>query len=236
MKKNNLKGLIIAIFIILLWGVSLILLLKSDITISQPVLIVPGILWQTFLYTGSFITAHDAMHGTVLFGNRRINMWVGTIAVWLYALFSYKKLRQKHFMHHRSPASVDDPDYHDGHHKGFFFWYIHFMKNYITIWQLVGMAIIFNVLKYALDITTLNLILFWVTPAILSTLQLFYFGTYLPHQEPETGYDNHHRARSNDYKVLWSFVTCYHFGFHWEHHEFPNTPWWRLPARRKKAN
>ncbi|MBD3338449.1 MAG: beta-carotene ketolase, partial [Candidatus Lokiarchaeota archaeon] len=23
-----------------------------------------------------------------------------------------------------------------------------------------------------------------------------------------------------------------HFGYHWEHHEYPNIPWWRLPAVR----
>ena len=41
---------------------------------------------------------------------------------------------------------------------------------------MVGMAIVFQILEYVLGIPTLNLILFWVSPALLSTLQLFYFG------------------------------------------------------------
>ena len=102
-------------------------------------------------------------------------------------------------------------------------------KEYLSWRQMVGMAIVFQILEYVLGIPTLNLILFWVSPALLSTLQLFYFGTYLPHRRPEDGYDNPHRARSNAYSTFWSFITCYHFGYHWEHHEYPSVPWWHLP-------
>lgn len=28
-----------------------------------------------------------------------------------------------------------------------------------------------------------------------------------------------------------SFLTCYYFGYHLEHHLYPNVPWWRLPER-----
>ena len=229
------KGLFIAVAIFILWITSLVFLLGSEIVFQRPVLIVPAVLWQTFLYTGLFITAHDAMHSSIVQGNLRINDMAGTIAVAVYALFSFKNLRTKHYRHHRAPASETDPDYHDGRHKSFFLWYVHFMKNYITLRQLIGMAILFNVLKYGFAIPTLNLILFWVLPALLSTLQLFYFGTYLPHREPEGGYDNRHRARSNDFGLFWSFVSCYHFGYHLEHHEHPATPWWRLPAVRRSA-
>ncbi|MDT8325299.1 MAG: fatty acid desaturase, partial [Bacteroidota bacterium] len=40
--------------------------------------------------------------------------------------------------------------------------------------------------------------------------------------------------RSNDYGVLFSFLTCYHFGYHEEHHTRPGVPWWRLPAARRE--
>lgn len=28
---------------------------------------------------------------------------------------------------------------------------------------------------------------------------------------------------------LLSFLTCYHFDYHWEHHRWPYAPWWQLP-------
>ncbi len=232
MKSTN-KGLFIAFTIIGLWVVSLSVLLTLDLANVNGALITVGILCQTFLYTGLFITAHDAMHGTVCPDYLRINHILGTIAVRLYALFSYRKLQEKHWEHHRTPASDTDPDFHDGHHSGFFEWYMHFMKTYLTWKQLLGMAIVFQIMEYVVSISSLNLILFWVLPALLSTLQLFYFGTYLPHRMPAGGYDNPHRARSNAYSTIFSFITCYHFGYHWEHHEHPHVPWWHLPTIHK---
>ena len=232
MQTTN-KGLFIAITIISVWGLSLLLLLTFDVARPNIVLISVGILYQTFLYTGLFITAHDAMHGSVCPTHPRINKAIGAIAVRLYALFSYRKLLVKHSAHHRTPASAADPDFHDGEHSGFLAWYLRFMREYLSWWQIIGMAVVFQIMEYVLMVPTINLILFWVSPALLSTLQLFYFGTYLPHRLPEGGYDNPHRARSNAYSILWSFITCYHFGYHWEHHEYPYLPWWRLPTIRK---
>lgn len=232
MKTTN-KGLFIALTIIGLWGLSLLLLLTLDIARPNIALIIVGVLCQTFLYTGLFITAHDAMHGSVCPTYRQINNAMGTIAVKLYALFSYHKLLEKHWTHHRTPASDTDPDFHDGEHSGFLVWYLRFMKEYLSWWQIISMAIVFQIMEYVLMVPTINLILFWVSPALLSTLQLFYFGTYLPHRLPKDGYNNPHRARSNAYSTLWSFITCYHFGYHWEHHEYPYLPWWYLPKIRK---
>ena len=235
MKSTN-KGLFIAITIIGVWGLSLFLLLSFDVAHINITLIPVGILCQTFLYTGLFITAHDAMHGSVCPTHPQINNAIGTIAVRLYALFSYRKLLEKHSAHHRTPASAVDPDFHDGEHSGFLAWYFRFMKEYLSWWQIIGMAIVFQIMEYVLMVPTINLMLFWVSPALLSTLQLFYFGTYLPHRLPEGGYDNPHRAQSNAYSTLWSFITCYHFGYHWEHHEYPYLPWWQLPTIRKARN
>ena len=232
MKSTN-KGLFIALTIIGLWGLSLSILLTLDVAHTNVALIPVAILCQTFLYTGLFITAHDAMHGTVCQTHPRINNTIGTIAVRLYALFSYRKLQEKHWEHHRTPASDADPDFHDGQHSGFLAWYLHFMMTYLSWKQLIGMAIIFQVMEYVLAIPTLNLTLFWVSPALLSTVQLFYFGTYLPHRMPASGYNNLHRAQSNAYSSFYSFITCYHFGYHWEHHEYPYIPWWQLPTIRE---
>lgn len=196
------KGLFIAVTIIGLWGLSLALLFTLDVVLINTVLIPIGILYQTFLYTGLFITAHDAMHGSVCPTYPRVNNIIGAIAVGLYALFSYRKLLEKHSEHHQTPASDMDPDFHDGQHTGFLAWYFHFMREYLSWQQIIGMAIVFQIMEYVLGILSFKLILFWVAPALLSTLQLFYFGTYLPHRLPKDGYDNSHCAQSNAYSTF----------------------------------
>jgi len=234
MQKQSSQGVFIGITIILLWTASLYLFLSTALASLPLYSTIPAILVQTFLYTGLFITAHDAMHGLVAPKNKRLNNFFGMLCVILYALFSFKQLRSEHRKHHAYPGSDDDPDFHDGEHRGFRAWYFHFLKTYVTWQQIAGMAIAFNIMLHVFKIPQINLILFWVTPALLSTLQLFYFGTYLPHREPAGGYDNSHRARSNEFSVFWSFITCYHFGYHWEHHEFPYVPWWKLPTVRRQ--
>ena len=233
-KRANRKGASAALLIIGGWLASLALLLSSEVTVE-------GLWWvplamgiQTFLYTGLFITAHDSMHGTVTPDYRLYNDVVGKVAVALYALFSFRKLRTLHWEHHRHPAREGDPDYHDGEDDRFWPWYLRFMKGYLSVGQLIGMALVFNVLQHLVGVAVVNLVLFWVMPALLSTLQLFYFGTYLPHRQPPGGYDNEHRAKTNDFHPLISFLTCYHFGYHWEHHERPDLPWWALPRFRRR--
>jgi beta-carotene ketolase (CrtW type) len=85
------------------------------------------------------------------------------------------------------------------------------------------MAGAFNVLQIWVDQT--NLLLFWVLPSLLSTLQLFYFGTWLPHRGE---HDNPHHSRTLKKNHLLAFLTCYFFGYHFEHHQAPGMPWWRL--------
>jgi len=36
------------------------------------------------------------------------------------------------------------------------------------------------------------------------------------------------RARSLDVHPALSFLACYHFGYHFEHHARPDLPWWTL--------
>lgn len=227
-------GVLIGIAIILLWTASLFLLLSTELARFPFYGVIPAILIQTFLYTGLFITAHDGMHGLIAPRSKSANNFWGTLCVFLYALFSFNQLRREHHRHHAHPGSADDPDFHDGEHRGFWAWYFHFLKTYVTWPQIAGMALAFNILLHLFNVPQINLLLFWVVPALLSTLQLFYFGTYLPHREPAGGYDNPHRARSNAFSVFWSFITCYHFGYHWEHHEFPHVPWWKLPSVRRQ--
>ncbi len=237
---ESLVGLGVAGAVLGLWLSSFVALTSIDVSknISLFSLAWVGlaILARTFLQTGLFIVAHDAMHRAVYPANRRWNDGVGTLALGLYALLSYRRLLEQHWQHHRQPGRVGDPDFHDGQHPRFWAWYIHFMQRYLDKRQVGilfgGMGVLFYTFVWPLHLPMLSVMLFWVLPMLFSSLQLFYFGTYLPHREPSTGYDNAHHASSSGYPVWWSFLTCYHFGYHWEHHEYPHLPWYALPSVR----
>ncbi len=231
---NSFSGIIIAGIVMLLWLSSLILLLSINISQIPLVFLLLAVLCRAFLHTGLFITAHDAMHGVVFPQNRQVNNLIGSLATRLYALLPYKILLEKHRLHHRYPASDKDPDFCGQGRTNPLIWYIQFMKGYLEGQQtrvlVIGMAIIFSLLKWGLNIPISNLLLFWVLPLLLSSLQLFCFGIFLPHRRPKGGYKNRHHAKSIYSSTFWSFLTCYHFGYHWEHHEFPHLPWYRLPS------
>jgi beta-carotene ketolase (CrtW type) len=78
-----------------------------------------------------------------------------------------------------------------------------------------------------------NIVLLYGLPAIGSSLQLFYFGTFRPHRHAEDGFADRHNARSDDLGTFASLVSCFHFGYHHEHHRAPHVPWWGLPAARR---
>jgi beta-carotene ketolase (CrtW type) len=227
--KYALQCLLIAILVICCWAACLSYLISIDISSISIFQLLPLILVQTFLYTGLFITAHDAMHGVVFPKNAKINNFIGSLAVGLYALFSYKRLLKTHWLHHQNPATELDPDFHNGEQKSFLGWYFQFMKKYWSWWRILGLITIFYFASYVVHLPEKNLTLFWILPSILSSAQLFYFGTFLPHKEPTGGYKNIHNAQSNPLPIFLSFITCYHFGYHQEHHEYPNVPWWKLP-------
>ena len=227
------RSLMIAISMFCLWATSLTYLFRLDISHWSLWMKLPLMVWQTFLYTGLFIIAHDAMHGAVYPKNSKINDLIGAIALFFYALFSFKQLKQKHWQHHQHPVSERDPDSHNGKHQNFFAWYFQFMKSHWSWLRILVLIAIFHTLRLTLSLPTENMTLFWVIPSIASSMQLFFFGTYLPHREPEGGYKNHHRAQSSPLPVIWSFLTCYHFGYHEEHHEYPQLAWWQLPAAAK---
>ena len=65
-------------------------------------------------------------------------------------------------------------------------------------------------------------------------MQLFVFGTFLPHRESARApYADRHHARSSSLGDAASLLTCFHFGgCHWEHHACPAVPWWRLGRLR----
>jgi beta-carotene ketolase (CrtW type) len=223
------RGVIVALLVIGTWAISLGGLLSIDVS-SLPIAVkMAAMVWQTFLYTGLFITAHDGMHGAIAPSHPKLNHGIGSFAVIAYALFSYKQMIRMHWMHHQHPASAQDPDFHDGKHQNFFAWYFRFMMHYWSWTRVLGLVLLYHFMHHVLHIAEINLVLFWMIPSIASSVQLFFFGTYLPHREPETGYQNESRAQSSNWSSFWSFMTCYHFGYHLEHHENPHLPWWKLP-------
>ena len=235
-QTNSPIGLAVATIIIFLWFASLIGFLTIELAQIPRVLIIFGVLLRSFLHTGLFITTHEAIHG-VISKHRPINDSLGLATSFLYALLPYKILAEKHRLHHCYPATEKDPDFHASDSNNFLLWYISFMKEYQKGRQawilLIGMAIIFGFLL-CLHISSLNIFLFWVIPIVISSWQLFTFGIWLPHRSMGEGYRDRHQAKSNNYSVFWSFITCYHFGYHWEHHQYPHLPWYKLPLARQK--
>lgn len=218
-------GLLIAISIILLWASHLVYILGYVTPDFYSPMLYFHILLQGYLYTGLFITAHDAMHGVVTPGKKTINTTIGTVASLLFAGMSYKRLKKNHFKHHKSPGTENDPDFYIPS-QNFFLWWGSFLLRYTTISQLIIMAVAYNLMN--LYVSELNLWLFWIIPAFLGTFQLFYFGTYLPHRKPHDHDMEPHKARTQKKNHLLAMLSCYFFGYHFEHHHAPHKPWWKL--------
>ena len=186
---------------------------------------------QCWLSVGMFIVAHDAMHGSLVPGRPLVNSRIGALLLAVYAGFGWRKLRDAHFSHHQHVGTDQDPDFHAGNPHDFWPWYGQFLRRYFG-WK--SMAYVWTVVLvyfWVLKVPPQNILLLYGLPAIASSLQLFYFGTYRPHRHQDDAFADRHRARSNDYRTLASLLSCFHFGYHHEHHLSPEVPWWRLPQR-----
>ena len=200
---------------------------------AEPWLAAGLIVLQTWLYVGLFIVAHDAIHET-LFG--RGNVWntrVGRLIHLIYAGFDFDEMKTAHIAHHDFPGSDKDPDFDPDHPTHFLLWFRTFFTRYFRFKQVVVLSVI-ALLYLVLGARIENLILMWAVPSILSSVQLFYFGTYLTHRHGDA-FADHHNARSNTFPGWLSLLTCFHFGYHHEHHLYPHEPWWRLPVRRRET-
>lgn len=217
-------GIAIAIIIILSWLFHQSHTLLYGVVDLSNMTFYFHIVFQMFLFTGLFITAHDAMHGTVA-KNKMLNRIIGTVSTFFYAGLSYNKLLKNHFNHHKFPASESDPDFSVKNQK-FIVWWLTFLFRYASLSQIIIMALVFNILKIWIE--EINLFIFWILPVLLSSLQLFYFGTYKPHKLPHSHDMTEHNSRTLRKNHLYAFVTCYFFGYHLEHHINPGIPWWRL--------
>ena len=194
----------------------------------------PIVLALTWLSVGLFIVAHDAMHGSLAPARPSVNRLFGRLTLLLYAGFWMDRLAPKHFDHHRHVGTERDPDFSTNHPTRFLPWYLSFMGRYFRLREAAMLTVLVWTYVLLLGAPIGNLLLFWALPAIASSVQLFYFGTYLPHRHADHPFEDEHRARSNEYGWLASLLSCFHFGYHREHHLSPGTPWWALPAERQR--
>ncbi len=223
----GLAGLILAGWLALhVWGVFFHAFTPLGIALA-PVIVAA----QSWLGAGLFIVAHDAMHGSLAPRWPRLNATVGQLCLGLYAGFRYAPLNHAHHEHHRAPGSADDPDFHVEQPRAFWPWFIAFFRRYFGRREFATLSVALGVYLLALRVSPLNAAVFWGLPAILSALQLFVFGTWLPHRHAASPFADRHNARSLGYPWWASLLSCFHFGgFHREHHLSPTTPWWRLPS------
>ncbi|MEM6907919.1 MAG: fatty acid desaturase [Pseudomonadota bacterium] len=189
---------------------------------------------QIWLSVGVFIICHDAMHGSLAPGHPKVNSAIGAVLLMLYAGFNWRTLRDAHFTHHKLSGRAGDPDFDEEHPSNFLQWYWTFFKRYFGWQSLIFVHTVVGIYLFVFDIPFMQIFVLYGAPALLSSLQLFYFGTFRPHyQSAEKPFSDKHNARSNDFGTLVSLATCFHFGYHLEHHRQPDVPWWALPGAKK---
>lgn len=232
-KSDTWSGLALSIVILGLWIISFILSLMIPVSITSWLCVAVAVILRAYLQTGLFIVAHDTMHENLLPSYPTVNNIIGRLAVTVYAFLPYDHCRENHSKHHRYTSQIDDPDFYDSFSNPLF-WYCKFIREYFPwrsliifiLCMLMGIASLIFLFK----VNVINLILFWLIPLVLSSIQLFYFGTYLPHQQIEENPNFLPRLDRDRYSLIWSLISCYNFGhYHWEHHQYPNVPWYDLP-------
>jgi beta-carotene ketolase (CrtW type) len=229
--SGDVRGVALCGLLLAGWTLSLVPVLRpAALTVGDGWWALPLVLLRTWLCTGVFICAHDAMHGVLAPGRPWLNDRLGGLCAALYAAFSFRAMREAHHLHHAAPASPHDPDWHDGQHAGPVRWFLAFQRRYLRWWQVLIIAVVFNIGQLGFGLRALDLWLLVAAPALLSSVQLFYFGTYLPHREHGAPFLDAHRARSSGWPPAISLLSCFHFGYHLAHHRFPFVPWWGLPA------
>ncbi len=225
-------GLVLAVGVIAAWLiVHFGVIFVADWSAPQMLALAPlAVAIQCWLSVGLFIIAHDAMHGSLVPGDKTANHAIGQLVLTLYAGFSFNRLNAKHHEHHIHAGTTEDPDFDPAEPQRFWHWFGRFIGTYFGWREYLTITLLFVSYLIVTGADPVYLFAFWGLPSMLASLQLFYFGTYLPHRAGPVDFSDKHRTRSNDYSWLVSLITCFHFGYHHEHHEYPYLPWWRLPA------
>jgi beta-carotene ketolase (CrtW type) len=131
-----------------------------------------------------------------------------------------------------------DPDFPAEGCSGLLPWYGQFMAGYLTAAQMSGLLGAWAALAVLFSRVTptavLNVLVFCTLPLLLSSWQLFVFGTYLPHRVQRAPGRCPH-PDSLDLPSWLSLLACFHFGYHREHHDNPGLAWFELPAAKERA-
>jgi len=229
---TRLVSLCLAILQVVLWSA----LLWWNMTHDVAYIFSPLQVWlQSFLFVGLFIVAHDCMHGLVGPSSGRWNQWLGSLCAFLFAGFEFHKLKAKHDEHHDYLATHRDPDYTSGENENFFVWIFSFVTRYFGWKEFLKLHLHVGFF-YLLSGSFVKVLVFFALPSWIASLQLFYFGTYRPHRGFQGCQGGELKARSSGYGFWLSLLTCYHFGYHREHHKYPYLAWWRLPNAFNRDN
>ena len=233
---NSRRGLQLGALIGVCWLTTLILGLKMELDQLHPLLITAWILSRSFLHTGLFLVAHDAMHNSLAPEQTKINQRIGRVCLWLYAGLNYNACRVNHLRHHLMPESEADPDFCPVNNQALLAWLFRFLRNYLNPAQVTRLAAVLIVLWLSAPASQNNTLaaicVTYLLPLLISTGQLFLVGTYLPHRKDQTQKGDEASIKSLDLHPLVSLLACYHFGYHREHHNYPKAPWFRLPELR----
>jgi beta-carotene ketolase (CrtW type) len=236
LKGSPYRGLQLGALISVSWLVTLMIGLRLDLHQLHPLVITAWILVRSFLHTGLFILAHDAMHNSLVPGHGVINQRIGRVCLWLYAGLNYDACKRNHQRHHLMPESEADPDFCPPHNRSLLAWLVRFLRNYLNPAQLSRLILVLTVLLLAAQphqsqpLVTVSVI--FLLPLLISTAQLFFVGTYLPHRKEHKQTDHEVSIKSLNLHPFVSLLACYHFGYHREHHSHPKAPWFQLPELR----
>ena len=238
LKANSFFGLAIALLIGLLWLSTYISVLQLPSECSYWFAGGLILVLRVFAYTGLFIIAHDSMHQSLMPAYPIVNRLIGQCALMLYAGLLFQSCEANHKNHHRLPESQEDPDYCCEGGQSPVAWYFSFMLNYLNLTQILRLSVVLATCFIPLMIfgedPLWRLILFCIVPLFLSSVQLFVVGTWLPHRKVDASLGEK-TPRSLTLHPLLSFAACFHFGYHREHHDLPEVPWFKLPMVRRQC-
>ena len=234
MRRQTPIGVSLAVAIVVAWlGIHVTGIFFWHCTASTLPIGMAMVVVQTWLSTGLFIVAHDAMHGALAPDHSRLNRAIGAACLSLYACLSYAALLPQHHLHHKETGKAADPDFHGGDPR-LIRWFLQFFRTYYSHGQILRITVMALIYTLLLGAPLGNIVIFWALQALGAVAQLFIFGTWLPHRDRAEPFKDSHCAHSIDVGPTLSLLTCFHFGgYHHEHHLSPGTPWWGLPSRRR---
>jgi beta-carotene ketolase (CrtW type) len=134
------------------------------------------------------------------------------------------------------PESEADPDFCPTHNRSVLAWLVRFLRNYLNPAQLSRLIFVLTLLLLAAQLhqsqPLVTVSVTFLLPLLISTAQLFFVGTYLPHRKEHKQTGHEVSIKSLNLHPFVSLLACYHFGYHREHHNHPQAPWFLLPELR----